>query len=286
MSRGRIEDGALLRVVSDARVAYETAHHRPSASDDAETLEQYRARLIRWDHARDVAIARGVLALVEDAGALPAGDGAPFRVCVAALVTDPRGRVALVQGKRIGLELPGGKVRPGEPWIEAIAREVFEETALIPSFEDRPLWVLHAGIADGLTCESAVIVYRGTVSIEHPLTPGGDATDARWYAPDDLPGLANLPSARRLREWAAGQTERPALSRAEVRPDHDARAAGARMVERALMVHGPARACAESIALRMGPAPALASEHLVGAADRLREIASELVGLAAERGPA
>ncbi|HEX8848852.1 MAG TPA: NUDIX hydrolase [Gemmatimonadaceae bacterium] len=51
-------------------------------------------------------------------------------VAVVALVSDARDRVLLVDGGRHGWELPGGQVEEGESVLDAVAREVREETGI------------------------------------------------------------------------------------------------------------------------------------------------------------
>ena len=51
-------------------------------------------------------------------------------VAVVALVSDAGGRVLLIDGGRHGWELPGGQVEEGESLLDAVAREVREETGI------------------------------------------------------------------------------------------------------------------------------------------------------------
>ena len=57
------------------------------------------------------------------------------RVAVGAFIFDPEGRVLLVQRDRPPGEglwsVPGGKLEPGETLVQAVAREVREETGLV-----------------------------------------------------------------------------------------------------------------------------------------------------------
>ncbi|MFG1948040.1 NUDIX hydrolase [Nonomuraea sp. NPDC048826] len=109
--------------------------------------------------------------------------------CVGAIVLDDARRLLLIRrGRPPGAgrwSIPGGRVEPGESDAAAVRREVLEETGLEVAVG--PL----AGTVDlpapgGVTY--AVRDYRATV-VGGALVAGDDATDARWYAADELAGL-------------------------------------------------------------------------------------------------
>ena len=57
---------------------------------------------------------------------------APVIEVVAALVTDPSGRVLLVRKRGTSIFMnPGGKPEPGESHVEALCRELHEELGLV-----------------------------------------------------------------------------------------------------------------------------------------------------------
>jgi 8-oxo-dGTP diphosphatase len=51
-------------------------------------------------------------------------------VAVSGIVTDSRGRILLVKGDRRGWEPPGGQVELGEDLVEALKREIREESSV------------------------------------------------------------------------------------------------------------------------------------------------------------
>ena len=54
-------------------------------------------------------------------------------VAVSGLISHPDGRVLLIRSPRRGWEFPGGQVEEGENLIEALQREIQEETGVITS---------------------------------------------------------------------------------------------------------------------------------------------------------
>jgi 8-oxo-dGTP diphosphatase len=84
--------------------------------------------------------------------------------------------------------LPGGFVEQGEQVVEAAPRELAEETGLRVG-ELRLLGVYDTPGRDprGWTVS---VVYLAHVPSEAVVAGGDDASDARWFATDELPELA------------------------------------------------------------------------------------------------
>ena len=51
-------------------------------------------------------------------------------VAVSALISHPNGKILLIRGPRRGWEFPGGQVEEGENLIEALQREIQEESGI------------------------------------------------------------------------------------------------------------------------------------------------------------
>lgn len=117
--------------------------------------------------------------------------------CVGAVVHDDGERLLLVRRAHApgcGLwSLPGGHVEPGETDEQAVAREVFEETAVTVDV-GRHVGSVTRSAPGGTVFEIhdyACLVMDGTVQA------GSDATDARWCGPAEF---AALPLVEGLRE--------------------------------------------------------------------------------------
>jgi ADP-ribose pyrophosphatase YjhB (NUDIX family) len=135
------------------------------------------------------------------------------KLCATGLVTDPSGRILLVHHRERGWELPSGKVEPGEPWRESLAREVREETGLHVALAEEHPRLLVGEPAPGAPFASWIALARGTaVGLPRPVDPDGLIDDARWFARDDVPlnELSQLASAEVVRAWARAAPAPPA----------------------------------------------------------------------------
>lgn len=113
-------------------------------------------------------------------------------LCVGALVVDA-GRLLLVERARppgVGLwSVPGGRVERGERMVDALRREVLEETGLRVDVGALVGWVerisddFHFVIAD----------FFATVRGSTVLRAGDDASNAEWIAFDALSGYELVP---------------------------------------------------------------------------------------------
>ncbi|MCY3721243.1 MAG: NUDIX hydrolase [Candidatus Poribacteria bacterium] len=54
-------------------------------------------------------------------------------VAVSGLISHPDGKILLIRGPRRGWEFPGGQVEEGENLIEALQREIQEESGVTAS---------------------------------------------------------------------------------------------------------------------------------------------------------
>ncbi len=81
--------------------------------------------------------------------------------------------------------LPGGRVEPGELLVEAVVREVAEETGLEAACGELIGWAERAD-ADG---HFVILDFEATVFERREPVPGDDAVEARWVALSDVADL-------------------------------------------------------------------------------------------------
>lgn len=109
--------------------------------------------------------------------------------CVGAIVVDHEGRLLLIKrGHEPGMglwSLPGGRIEPGETDIEALAREVREETGLTVR-AGRLIGSVRRPSGDGRVFD--IRDYAATVT-GGSLTAGDDAAQARWVSAAELDAL-------------------------------------------------------------------------------------------------
>jgi 8-oxo-dGTP diphosphatase len=122
--------------------------------------------------------------------------------CVGAVVRDESGRILVVRRARPPSEglwsIPGGRVEPGETLVEAVRREVREETGLDVDVQG----ILgHVDIPHGeLVYEVADFAARVSGNVP-PLVAGDDAAEARWVTAAEL---SDLPTTPQLMPTLAG----------------------------------------------------------------------------------
>jgi ADP-ribose pyrophosphatase YjhB (NUDIX family) len=124
-----------------------------------------------------------------------------------ALVLDADGRVLLVRRARdphAGTwDVPGGFLDEAEDPVDALRRELREETGL----EVEPEEFIGARLdryGDGPDAATTLNLYWTVRVTGGRLEPGDDASDARWFAADDLPPEDDIgfPNVREiLRDW-------------------------------------------------------------------------------------
>ena len=106
-------------------------------------------------------------------------------LCVGAVVVRQGSILLIRRGSPPGEGLwsvPGGRVQRGESLVDAVRRELQEETGLDGEVGDAVGWTELIGRRR----HYVIVDYRVTVAPDAVPTAGSDAADAAWVAFDDL----------------------------------------------------------------------------------------------------
>jgi 8-oxo-dGTP pyrophosphatase MutT (NUDIX family) len=108
------------------------------------------------------------------------------------LVRGPENMVLLVRGKH-GWELPGGKVKPGESFAQALRREVYEEAGV--NIVRGALAGMYQNVWSGMVSFGFLCAYVSGVPRSEPEA-SGEIQEARWINVEESIGLVRHPAER------------------------------------------------------------------------------------------
>lgn len=122
-------------------------------------------------------------------------------VSVAALVTNEKGDILLVNSPWRGWEYPGGLIEPGETFQEALRREVREEAGVeieITGF---------VGICKNVEKDIVNIDFTARY-VSGELTTSDESTEVIWASPEEAMELVTFPlTKKRLGNMLSGKNE-------------------------------------------------------------------------------
>mgnify|MGYP001766688768 CR=1 FL=1 len=119
---------------------------------------------------------------------------------VRGIVRDDDGRVLLVRHTYLpGWYLPGGGVDPGETVVEAVVREILEETGVATVGEPR-LFGLYLNRRVSRRDHVALLVFDTSAGRQQPRRPPFEIAEVGFFALDALPSETTAATRRRLAE--------------------------------------------------------------------------------------
>lgn len=119
-------------------------------------------------------------------------------VAVSALITNPEGRILLVKSPRRGWEFPGGQVEEGETLIEALQREIREESGVETKIGGL------VGIYSNIQLPSKVIFGFLGEWVSGDLATSDESPETEWVnRPDILPRITHLAIRDRIQDMLA-----------------------------------------------------------------------------------
>ncbi|MDR9392354.1 MAG: NUDIX domain-containing protein [Trueperaceae bacterium] len=149
----------------------------------------------------------------------PSPDAAPRPLAtVGALVLDPQGRGLFVRTAkwRDTWGVPGGKIEPGEAILDAVLRELFEETALVVR-DVRWAPTLEAVRSPAFFTDAHFVLLNMTARTDDPspLALNDEAQEAGWWPPRDalLHLDLNAPTRALVRHVLAHGAGGPSVTR-------------------------------------------------------------------------
>lgn len=188
--------GTIACVEREAGRLASTMHHIRTGNPIDETSEGRSDE----DVGSTIECSRCLLKLGEVVGTttiLPASDETADRtIRISTIVVFREGRMMLV--RKNGLDefiLAGGKQEPGESDLDAVVRELRDETGCLPDGELRRIGVFKDAAAGSPGVEVEVTVHTGDLAGE-PV-PMAEIAEIRWVDPE-RPDVAIAPSLRNL----------------------------------------------------------------------------------------
>ena len=141
------------------------------------------------------------------------GPGSRFQECARAVLLTPDGRVLLMKIKGWARELwitPGGRIRPHEQPIEAVTRELREETGRSDFVIEGSIWVRRGTfVHEGGRIDEREVFYLVRTEAFEPTTEGFEPEEVRqhlgfrWWSIAEIESSDEFFVPRRIAEFLA-----------------------------------------------------------------------------------
>ena len=129
--------------------------------------------------------------------------GPRLTVGVRALVADDAGRICLIRHTyRDGWFLPGGGVKTGESLVDAITRELGEETGIVPGTNSFPVHGVYSSFAEHKSDHVVVFVVKDWDRPSGSSSP--EIAEVRFVDAMELPSDTSPATQRRIKEFVTG----------------------------------------------------------------------------------
>lgn len=88
--------------------------------------------------------------------------------------------MARTKGQRLFYTV-GGKIEPGESKVDALRREILEETGAVLLHETIAVWRTFEGVGIGAHTGDHVIIYTYFAYHRLPVAPHGEIEELKWF---------------------------------------------------------------------------------------------------------
>ncbi|MEO1064240.1 MAG: NUDIX domain-containing protein [Actinomycetota bacterium] len=120
-----------------------------------------------------------------------------------AIVVDEADRICLIRHSyRDGWFLPGGGVKTGESLVDAMTRELGEETGIVPNTNSHKVHGVYSSFLEHKSDHVVVFVIRDWVPGSSPRST--EIAEVRFVDVNELPSDTSPATQRRIKEFVTG----------------------------------------------------------------------------------
>lgn len=129
--------------------------------------------------------------------------GPRLTIGVRAIVVDEADRICLIRHSyRDGWFLPGGGVKTGESLVDAMTRELGEETGIVPNTNSHKVHGVYSSFLEHKSDHVVVFVIRDWAPGSSPRST--EIAEVRFVDVNELPSDTSPATQRRIKEFVTG----------------------------------------------------------------------------------